>query len=140
MRFGQFQLSVIRECTFKLDGGAMFGVVPKPLWSRALPADELNRVLLACNLLLIETPSGRVLVETGMGDRWPDRERDRYEVVEEKAIPGKQRIVLRALAGHGPKRLGGAAFDEQRDRDEIHIGHAVFESGCYERRDGWDNR
>ncbi len=80
MKFGQFQLSVVRECTFKLDGGAMFGVVPKPLWNRALPADEQNRILLACNLLVIETPAGRVLVETGMGDRWPERERDRYEV------------------------------------------------------------
>lgn len=80
MIFGQFRLSIIRECTFKLDGGAMFGVVPKPLWSRLSPADDLNRVLLACNLLLIETPSGRVLVETGMGDRWPERERERYEM------------------------------------------------------------
>lgn len=80
MKFGQFRLSVIRECTFKLDGGAMFGVVPKTLWSRLLPADEDNRVLLACNLLLIDTAAGRVLVETGMGERWADRERERYQI------------------------------------------------------------
>src|SRR5688572_20855437 len=58
----------------------MFGVVPKSLWNRVSPADEANRVLLACNLLLIQTPNGLVLVETGMGDRWPERERERYEV------------------------------------------------------------
>lgn len=80
MKFGDFELSIIKECTFKLDGGAMFGVVPKPVWDKVSPADQLNRVLLSCNLLLIETGKKRVLVETGMGDRWNDRDRDRYEV------------------------------------------------------------
>ena len=80
MEFGAFRLSVIRECTFKLDGGAMFGVVPKTLWNKLSPADEANRILLSCNLLLIETPDRRVLVETGMGDRWPQREAERYEL------------------------------------------------------------
>jgi glyoxylase-like metal-dependent hydrolase (beta-lactamase superfamily II) len=80
VKFGDFDLSIIRECTYKLDGGAMFGVVPKTLWNKALPADDLNRIVLACNLLLIETGSKRVLVDTGMGDRWDGRERDRYEV------------------------------------------------------------
>lgn len=80
MKFGNFELSVIRECTFKLDGGAMFGVVPKTLWSKVSPADELNRVQMNCNLLLIETGTKRVLVETGMGDRWSEKERERYDV------------------------------------------------------------
>jgi glyoxylase-like metal-dependent hydrolase (beta-lactamase superfamily II) len=80
MDFGKFRLSIIRECTFKLDGGAMFGVVPKHLWNKVEPADQLNRVALACNLLLIETPGGNVLVETGMGPRWTEKERERYEV------------------------------------------------------------
>lgn len=80
MKFGKFELSVVRECTFKLDGGAMFGVVPKTLWNKVAPADELNRVQLNCNLLLIETGTKRVLVETGMGDRWTDKEKERYEV------------------------------------------------------------
>jgi glyoxylase-like metal-dependent hydrolase (beta-lactamase superfamily II) len=80
LNFGDFEISILRECTFKLDGGAMFGVVPKTLWNKALPGDELNRVLLACNLLLIETGSGKVLVETGMGDRWSDRDKERYGV------------------------------------------------------------
>lgn len=80
MDFGKFRLHIIRECHFKLDGGAMFGVVPKPLWNKVSPADEFNRIPLACNLLLIETPSARVLVETGMGPRWSEKERERYEV------------------------------------------------------------
>ncbi|MBZ0189139.1 MAG: MBL fold metallo-hydrolase [Candidatus Obscuribacterales bacterium] len=80
MKFGEFELSIIRECKFGLDGGAMFGVVPKSLWQRVSPADEDNRVHLNCNLLLVETPSHRVLVETGMGDRWSRKERERYAV------------------------------------------------------------
>jgi glyoxylase-like metal-dependent hydrolase (beta-lactamase superfamily II) len=78
MKFGEFELSIIRECTFKLDGGAMFGVVPKTLWNKVTNADQLNRILLACNLLLIETEHGRVLIETGMGSRWSDKEKERY--------------------------------------------------------------
>jgi glyoxylase-like metal-dependent hydrolase (beta-lactamase superfamily II) len=78
VKFGDFELSIIRECTFKLDGGAMFGVVPKALWNKVSPADDQNRVEMHCNLLLIETPKGKVLVETGMGDRWTEKEAERY--------------------------------------------------------------
>lgn len=78
MRFGKFDLSIIRESVFKLDGGAMFGVVPKTMWSRTCSVDEDNRVVLACNLLLIDTGDKKVLIETGMGDRWSDKERERY--------------------------------------------------------------
>jgi glyoxylase-like metal-dependent hydrolase (beta-lactamase superfamily II) len=56
----------------------MFGVVPKTMWGKLSPADELNRVVLACNLLLIDTGAAKVLIETGMGDRWSDKERERY--------------------------------------------------------------
>lgn len=80
MRFGEFELSIIRECRFGLDGGAMFGVVPKTLWQRVSPPDQENRVHLNCNLLLIETPRAKILVETGMGDRWSVKERERYAV------------------------------------------------------------
>ena len=95
MKFGDFELSIIRECTYKLDGGAMFGVVPKPLWSLSSPADQLNRVTLSCNLLLIETGSHRVLVETGMGERWPERDRARYEIntlVSSEALLGELKL------------------------------------------------
>jgi glyoxylase-like metal-dependent hydrolase (beta-lactamase superfamily II) len=80
VQFGNFDLSIIRECNFRLDGGAMFGVVPKTLWSKVSPADDLNRIPLACNLLLIDTGKKKVLVETGMGTRWDKKEAERYEV------------------------------------------------------------
>jgi glyoxylase-like metal-dependent hydrolase (beta-lactamase superfamily II) len=80
LKFGDFELSIIRECTFRLDGGAMYGVVPKTLWAKGAPPDEQNRVLLSCNLLLIDTGKAKILVETGMGDRWSDIERQRYDL------------------------------------------------------------
>ena len=81
MKFGSFDLSIVRECEFKLDGGAMFGVVPKPLWEKVAPADSANRVALTCNLLLIDTGKHKVLVETGMGSRWTAKEIERYGLV-----------------------------------------------------------
>lgn len=80
IQLGDFRLHVIKESSFKLDGGAMYGVVPKTLWQKQDPADELNRVTLHCNLLLVETPRARVLVDTGMGPRWSDKEKERYEL------------------------------------------------------------
>lgn len=80
MKFGDFELSIIRECSFRLDGGAMYGVVPKTLWGKSATTDEYNRVLLSCNLLLIDTGRAKVLVETGMGDRWSEVERQRYDL------------------------------------------------------------
>ncbi len=80
LQFGDFELTIIRECTFSLDGGALFGVVPKALWSKTCCVDESNRVKLACNLLLIESPHGAALVETGMGARWNESERKRFQM------------------------------------------------------------
>lgn len=80
MKFGDFQLTTIKESSFKLDGGALFGVVPKTMWNNLVDLDDLNRVLLACNLLLIDTPNGRVLIETGMGPRWSAKEKERFGI------------------------------------------------------------
>jgi len=53
----------------RLDGGAMFGVVPKPLWERRIAPDEKNRIPLALRCLLVEHPDGLVLVDTGIGNK-----------------------------------------------------------------------
>jgi len=64
----------------RLDGGAMFGVVPKPLWARRAAADERNRITLALRCLLIEHPDGLVLVDTGLGNKESEKFRDIYGV------------------------------------------------------------
>jgi glyoxylase-like metal-dependent hydrolase (beta-lactamase superfamily II) len=77
---GAFRLHALEAGTQRLDGGAMFGVVPKPLWERRIPADERNRIPLALRCLLVETPDALVLVETGLGNKEDDRFREIYGV------------------------------------------------------------
>lgn len=63
------KLYPIESGNFKLDGGAMFGVVPKSLWSRTNPADENNMIDMAARCLLIEDGERLILIDTGMGDK-----------------------------------------------------------------------
>jgi glyoxylase-like metal-dependent hydrolase (beta-lactamase superfamily II) len=66
---GTLRIHALEGGTQRLDGGAMFGVVPKPLWERRIPADERNRIPLGLRALLVETPDQLVLIETGMGNK-----------------------------------------------------------------------
>ncbi|MBI4051873.1 MAG: MBL fold metallo-hydrolase, partial [Elusimicrobia bacterium] len=71
MKIGKFEIYPVSDGLFRLDGGAMFGVVPKMLWDKSNPADERNRISLALGCLLIKTPKGRwVLVDTGLSDKY----------------------------------------------------------------------
>lgn len=63
-----------------LDGGAMFGVVPKPLWEKRMPSDERNRIPLALRCLLVEAPGALVLVDTGIGNKESEKFRGLYGV------------------------------------------------------------
>jgi glyoxylase-like metal-dependent hydrolase (beta-lactamase superfamily II) len=67
------KLHAIEAGNFKLDGGAMFGVVPKPLWSRTNPADSNNMIDIAARCLLIENGNRLTLVDTGMGDKQSEK-------------------------------------------------------------------
>lgn len=72
---------ILHPAVFKLDGGAMFGIIPKPLWSKAIPADELNRIELSLRVMLIQTPHRNILVDTGIGDYHGEKFDDRFGVV-----------------------------------------------------------
>jgi hypothetical protein len=89
----------------RLDGGAMFGVVPKPLWSRKVPPDDRNRILLAMRCLLIEHPDGPVLVDTALGDKEDPKFLDIY-AVENRGDPGPTQLedALRE-AGFQPEEV-----------------------------------
>ena len=63
---GNFELSILSDGTYYLDGGAFFGVVPKVLWERRVQADEKNRISPGLNSLLIRTGNKNVLIETGI--------------------------------------------------------------------------
>lgn len=73
------KISTIHAGNFKLDGGAMFGVVPKQLWNRLNPADERNMCTWAMRCLLIETGDRKILVDTGMGAKQDEKFRNHFE-------------------------------------------------------------
>ncbi len=73
MKFGKFDISMIEAGLFRLDGGAMFGVVPRVLWERHFPPDEKNRIQMATNLLLLTSGDRRVLVDTGIGHKFDEK-------------------------------------------------------------------
>jgi len=70
---GDFELTAISDGIYHLDGGAFFGIVPKPLWSKRTTADENNRVPVGLNSVLIRTGKKNILIETGIGNKLPDK-------------------------------------------------------------------
>lgn len=77
---GGYQVSLFVLEHFRLDGGAMFGAVPKTLWSRRIQADDTNRIPLACRVALLEGNGRTVLIDCGCGDKWLPKERDIYAI------------------------------------------------------------
>jgi glyoxylase-like metal-dependent hydrolase (beta-lactamase superfamily II) len=79
---GGCTVTVLDGGGLKLDGGAMFGLIPKAVWSRAYPADEQNRIQLACNCLLVEWPGSdrRLLIETGTGAKYGPKEQGIFDI------------------------------------------------------------
>lgn len=80
LTIGQFQIHGLRDGFFCLDGGAMFGVIPKTLWAKKYPADEHNRIRLGLNSILIRTEDNNVLVETGIGTHLNSKYNDLYSL------------------------------------------------------------
>jgi glyoxylase-like metal-dependent hydrolase (beta-lactamase superfamily II) len=83
---GPYRVSFLSGGRFRLDGGAMFGVVPKALWERVAPADERNRIRMAMNCLLIEGGGKRVLVDAGAGMKNDARFRDIFAIERPEAL------------------------------------------------------
>ena len=89
---GDFELTVCSDGTYLLDGGAMFGVVPKTLWQRRMPADEQNRILLGLNTVVVRTGKHVVAIETGVGNKQSPKMRE---------IQGNQERLPASLAAAG---------------------------------------
>lgn len=73
MKIGKFNISTLETGTLGIDGGAMFGVVPKNLWTRTNPADEQNRITLAGRVLFIQSENKKIIIDTGTGIGWREK-------------------------------------------------------------------
>ena len=84
--FGDLQLTALHAGSFRLDGGAMFSVVPRPLWEKLAPPDDRNRIQLAMRPLLVEAAWGRMLIDCGAGDKMGAKQVDIYALDRTHAL------------------------------------------------------
>jgi len=95
MKLGDYRVEIVPDCEFRLDGGAMFGVVPRNLWSRTFPPDEQNRIRMNMNCVFVDTGSEKVLIETGIGDKWSEKHVGMYGIDRKRSFAES----LQAIAG-----------------------------------------
>ncbi len=123
MQIGKYKLHTIESGNLLLDGGAMYGVIPKPLWERSSPADEKNRIQLKTRHMLLVSDSKKILIDTGSGKNWNEKFEKIY------GIDYSQHDMFPALAKVGVKP------DEITDVILTHLhfdhigGAVVFENG-----------
>jgi glyoxylase-like metal-dependent hydrolase (beta-lactamase superfamily II) len=111
LKIGDFQISVVTDGTFWLDGGTMFGVVPKAIWGRLIPADDENRIELGLNCLLVRSPRHITLVDAGIGRDFSPRKMAIYR------IDTRTNLVME-LAGKGV---------QPQDVDRVILTHLHFD-------------
>ena len=80
MKVGNYTLYSIETSQFGLDGGSMFGIIPKILWEKEAPADEYNRIQMVTRSLLVVSNERKIIIDTGNGDKWDDKNRSRYNI------------------------------------------------------------
>lgn len=108
---GDYTVRVLEASHFRLDGGGMFGIVPRTMWSRLSPPDDLNRIAMGTTCLLAEGNGRRVLIETGCGDKMGPKDREIYAIEN----PGGILDVL-AESGIEPDTI-----------DAVVVSHAHFD-------------
>ena len=116
---GEFELTICTDGTYLLDGGAMFGVVPKTLWQKRMVADEQNRILLGLNSVVVRTGKHTVVIETGIGNK---------QSAKMRAIHGNQELLPTSLAAAGIR-------PEEVDvviNSHLHFDHCGWNSTLHE--------
>ena len=86
MQIGDYHVEIIPDTEFRLDGGAMFGVVPRNLWAQVCPPDDQNRIRMNMNCVFVDTGVEKVLIETGIGDKWSAKESLMYGIKRERTL------------------------------------------------------
>ena len=80
MKIGQYKLYSIETSEFGLDGGAMFGIIPKIMWEKKAPSDHLNRIKMVTRSLLLVSDSHKILIDTGNGSKWTKKYLELYNI------------------------------------------------------------
>jgi glyoxylase-like metal-dependent hydrolase (beta-lactamase superfamily II) len=107
------RLRFLTTGAFRLDGGGMFGLIPKTMWSKWTEPDVDNRIALVTRSLLVETRDGLVLIEAGCGDKWTDKERAMYALAPRTAVDAL------AEAGVDPREIAHIVLTH------LHFDHAA---------------
>ena len=113
MTFGELELISLFDGFFRLDGGAMFGVVPKPLWEKRAPADEKNRILLGLRPLAVRSAAKTMIIDAGIGAKMDAKSTAIYGI-------DRSRHLDQSLAGAG---LSAEAIDVVL-ASHLHFDHA----------------
>lgn len=79
---GDFELTAISDGTYVADGGAFFGIIPKVMWEKKTKADDLNRITVSCNSVLVRTGKQNILIETGIGNKLEEKRKKIFETQE----------------------------------------------------------
>ena len=100
MRFGDFEIKTFVEQKFKLDGGSMYGVIPRAMWQRMTPPDDNNLIDMHTNLFVLRAHGESMIFDAGLGDNLSEKEQKIY------AAPGESSIET-GLAGLGGGAVAG---------------------------------
>ncbi len=111
VKIGSFECIPLSDGKFWLDGGAMFGVIPKVFWQKTNPSDEKNRILLGLHPLLIRHPEANILIDTGIGGKYDEKFKGIYRVEREETVEN-------SLAKYGLRTT---------DIDKVVITHLHFD-------------
>ena len=101
MLLGDYRVEIVPDAEFRLDGGAMFGVVPRALWSQSSPPDEHNRVRLNMNCLFVEAGRERIIIETGIGDKWSAKHEAMYGITRNHPLAES----IEAITGYSSEEI-----------------------------------
>jgi len=86
MQVGDYRVEIIPDTEFHLDGGAMFGVIPRNLWSKVCPPDDQNRIRMNMNCVFVDTGKEKILIETGIGEKWSPKQTLMYGITREHPL------------------------------------------------------
>jgi glyoxylase-like metal-dependent hydrolase (beta-lactamase superfamily II) len=98
--FGDMTVFPLEEGVFRLDGGQIFGIVPRVLWEKSHAPDPMNRIVMGIHPLLVKTPDRLILLETGIGENFQEKFRDMYQIIKK---PGLRASIRRA--GFSPDEI-----------------------------------